>query len=127
VSCDDQCIDAIELRGGALVERVFAKSCGFASSCHGGTTPKEGLALDTLDHLVTTAISRASTQLPSRKLVEPGKPDESYLVDKLLGRNLQIDRATGDRSAIMPQPPSEPLCAAKVAAVRNWVQAGAPR
>lgn len=127
VSCDDSCIDEIAPTGSAIVERVFAKSCGFASSCHGGSAPKEGLALDTVDRLFSTAVSKRSTQSSTRKLVEPGSPDDSYLLDKLLGRDLQVDPGTGQTSDIMPQPPSDPLCAAKTAAVRAWIQAGATR
>lgn len=127
LACDGTCIDPIAATGEALTQRVFTTSCGFASSCHGGTSPKEGLALDTVDHLFETAVGKSSLQKTNLKLISAGNPEQSYLLDKLLGRNLAAQSSTMSATTIMPQPPSEPLCAAKIEAVRAWIQAGAPR
>lgn len=127
IFCDDTCIDAIAPTGAALTARVFKGSCGFSTSCHGGASPKKGLALDTVDHLFETAVDKPAQEVPALQLVAPSSPVDSYLLDKMLGQNLGPDDDTGELSTIMPQPPSDPLCPAKIDAVRAWIQAGAPR
>ncbi|MET0285837.1 MAG: hypothetical protein ABW352_15255 [Polyangiales bacterium] len=121
ISCDDTCISAIAPTAEAVTTRIFKTSCGFASSCHGGTSPKQGLALDTVDNLIATAVSKTSTQATDKLIVSPAQAERSYLIDKLLGQNLAMS------SEVMPQPPLERLCAAKVEVVRAWINAGAPR
>jgi hypothetical protein len=119
--CDDTCIAGIAPTGEAVTSRIFRTSCGFASSCHGGTSPKQGLALDTVDNLFATAVGKSSTQTTDRLLVSPGQPERSYLLDKLLGQNL------ASATSVMPEPPLETLCAAKIEVVRAWINAGAVR
>lgn len=127
VSCDGTCIDPIAATGSAVIERIFAKSCGFASSCHGGTSPKEGLALDTVDRMFSTAVDKSSKQKTGAKLITPGDADASYLLHKLQGEQLAEESSAGEPSTIMPQPPSDPLCPVKIEAVRAWIEAGAAR
>ena len=49
--------------------------------------------------------------------VAPGDPDSSYLVQKLDGTALPI----------MPPPPRQPLQAAELQAIRDWITNGADR
>jgi predicted CxxxxCH...CXXCH cytochrome family protein len=99
-----------------IESKVFARSCTF-SSCHGDTTPREGLSLvaPAWDALVGVG----STQMPGRVRVKPGEPEASYLIEKLT----RAMPGSGDR---MPQgqPVLEP---AALSAIRAWIQKGALR
>ncbi len=75
-------------------------------SCHSGSKPKGGLSLTTAQAALAGGESGA--------VIEPGKPDESLLVEYI----------SGDK----PEMPKEgkPLAADEVAAIREWIQQGAP-
>ena len=82
------------------VGAILADQC---VSCHGPEQKKGGLDL-----------SRRATALKGGKsgtAIVPGQPDESLLVDKV---------AEGE------MPPKGALAREQVAAVRAWVEAGAP-
>jgi hypothetical protein len=101
----------------AAVQAIFTKDCT-SSQCHGGIAPKgkldlrDGASYAALVNVPTTNCS------PQRMRVLPGKPDESYLIDKLLGVRL----CTGSR---MP-PLAQGLPEADIQTVADWICAGAP-
>ncbi len=93
---------------------VFQGSCVF-SSCHQGASPAGGLNLETpsFDKLV----NKPSTQDPQRMLVVPGDPDASYVVDKLLSRNLVAGTEM--------MPPTAALSQERIDMITSWIEAGA--
>jgi hypothetical protein len=121
------CIDAIEPTGDAIQKRVFAGSCALSKSCHGGLAPQEKLGLDSLDDVFEHAVGKRSKQRPELSLIEPGKPEQSYLVHKLRNLDLAATATDGDEATQMPPPPGAPLCESKIQAVEAWITAGAPR
>ena len=85
------------------VRPVLAEHC---YSCHGAKKQQAGLRLDTADGL-----KKGTEEGP---VVVPGDPEKSRLVAAV--------KRVGD----YPMPPSKPLPADAVAALSEWVKAGAP-
>lgn len=110
---------AIEPKLSVLQEKVFDVSCTF-SSCHSTASAQAGLVLVAPVHARLLA---ASTEVPGRALVVAGSPDASFLMDKLLGRDLPADPVGQSSSTIMP--PGSMLEAERIEAVRAWIAAGA--
>lgn len=123
------------------------KAAGCAGqSCHDSATPRMGLDLSSREGLLTTAISRVAhqaetgskagapledpprvgTQMP---IIDPGRPDNSYLLYKLLRKARNFDNtALGCSSAhgvplagTCPKPD-----AAESARLREWFVRGEP-
>jgi hypothetical protein len=102
----------------ADVQPIFAQSCA-SGGCHGGPEALTGLDLSpsvAYDQLV----GAPSFQVPTLNLVTAGDPDQSYLMNKLLGSAEDVGGA-GD---IMP--PGFGLGPADIEVVRAWIAAGAP-
>jgi hypothetical protein len=98
----------------AIQDSVFTPTCAFAG-CHGGAGAAEGLRLDdgfSFDNLVGVA----SAQVPELNRVEPGDPDNSYLVQKLEG--------TAAEGARMPRG-GPALEQALIDDIRQWIEDGA--
>jgi len=96
------CVVAQTDSGSALSRRVGAILASQCVSCHGPDQKKGGLDL-----------SRRATALAGGKsgtAIVPGMPDDSLVIDKI---------AEGE------MPPKEALAREQVAAVRDWVKAGA--
>ncbi len=89
---------------------VFTPSCTF-SRCHVGATPAGQLALDADSR--TQLVGVSSVQRPDTLRVAAGAPDSSYLLDKILGRNL------ADQTTLMP--PSAALEPERIELVRDWI------
>src|SRR5262245_16091100 len=105
-----------------LQKRIFERSCTF-SGCHGASNPQGNLVLTgdgVYDALVDRRASTSSAGFAGKKLVVPGAPETSFLLDKLEGR------LGPDEGARMPQNRS-PLAARQIEAIRKWILAGAPR
>ena len=99
---------------------VFTPSCSLSSSCHKGASPAGGLNLEANTH---AALIADSTEVPGKKRVAPGNPDASYVMDKLLNRNLPSQGPNGEIWTSMP--PGVTLEADLIDLVRRWIQAGA--
>lgn len=84
---------------GAVVRAVFDRAC---LSCHGSGKANGGLRVDVAASLA--------------EVVTPGRPGDSLLVQRLLGRNGE-DRMPLDAAPLPPE---------AVDAVRRWIAAGAP-
>lgn len=113
-------------RGGisfaGIEHRIFDKSCAF-SGCHGTTNPQAGLVLEgpgVYEHLVGKVASASAAAFAGKKLVVPGAPETSFLMDKLEGK---LGPGEGD-----PMPRDrKPLSAAQIEVLRKWILAGAPK
>ena len=97
----------------AQVREVFAVSCAF-SGCHSGGEPAAGLSLE--GDFAARIVGVASEQRSGFLLVDPGNPDESYLLMKVRG---------DDEIISQQMPPGNPLSAEQVEIIRAWIASGA--
>lgn len=118
-ACGDEPVPAADPTLTNVQTLVFAPSCNF-SSCHGGPAPQAGLNLTGMTHGVLVNVP--STEKPSAMRVVPGNPDASFLMDKLLNRNLPTSTTANWTS----MPPSDTLDAERLELVRAWISGGAP-
>jgi hypothetical protein len=97
----------------SLQANVFTPIC---SVCHVGGAAPEGLRLDAADSY-NLLVGVPSTEVPSLMRVNPGDPDNSYLIQKLEGT-----AAVGER-----MPRGGPyLSTETIAFIRQWITNGAP-
>ena len=98
-----------------LQTNIFTPIC---SGCHDGVGNQlpGGLNL-TAGGPFGQMVNQPTVEQPQLKFVLPGDPDDSYLVQKLLG-------TTGITGAQMPKG-LPPLSDATIAEVQSWIQAGA--
>src|SRR5512144_180446 len=103
----------------AIRSDIFSGTCAL-SSCHATPTLEAKLNLrdNGLCHLL---VSHSSCLFPDKMLVVPGKPEASFLLDKLRGIGLDgtPDPACATSNQQMPlgQPP---LSGEKLAQIENW-------
>jgi hypothetical protein len=97
---------------------VFTPIC---AACHTGpasNTLPAGMDLTDADSSFAQLVGVPSVQVPALNRVQPGEPDESYLVHKLEG--------TADLGLRMPLG-LPPLDATEIDAIREWIALGAER
>jgi hypothetical protein len=98
----------------SIQANVFTPMC---TGCHAGAAAPAGLRLDATSSYALL-VGVASAGQPSMQRINPGNPDNSYLVRKLEG-----SAAVGAR-----MPLGGPfLDDATIAVIRQWIAAGAPR
>jgi len=98
----------------SIQDQVFTPIC---TVCHAGGSAPAGLRLDA-SNSYTLLVGVASVEVPSLQRVAPGRPDDSYLIQKLEGH-----AAIGAR-----MPLGGPyLDAPTLAVIRQWIAAGATR
>lgn len=96
----------------SIQEHVFTPIC---TQCHTGASAPQGLRLDE-GMAYAMLVNAASVEVPELMRVEPGNPDDSYIIHKLEGT-----QAVGDR-----MPLGGPyLSADTIAAIRQWIADGA--
>jgi mono/diheme cytochrome c family protein len=93
---------------------VFETSC---MPCHSGDQPADGLSLEATTFVAAT-VGIAGSELDTLALVEPGRPDRSYLMMKVMGD----ERIKGAR---MPKG-AEPLTAEQLKVLNDWIAALPP-
>jgi hypothetical protein len=98
----------------ADIEPIFVAQCT-NMGCHRPPAPSENLDL-TAGNGHGELVDVASEQCAQRLLVSPGKPGDSYLLDKLLGQSLCFGSQ---------MPKASPLPAADIQAVADWICTGA--
>lgn len=99
-----------------LQANIFGAIC---SRCHTGATAPRGLRLDSEDNSYAFLVNHAADEVPSLMRVNPGKPNESYIIRKLEG----AADIVGSR-----MPLGGPyLSQAEIDQVRDWIANGAPR
>ena len=98
-----------------LSAEIFTPRCA-VSGCHSGGFPAEGMLL-TADRIAEQIIDVPSVGQPNTKRIDPGNPDGSYLLKKLLGRDI-----VGSQ-----MPLNSPLLNdEQIGKIRAWIEAGAP-
>jgi mono/diheme cytochrome c family protein len=97
------------------IQPIFSSHCVV---CHQGTSPPVGLSLEP-SAVFQNLVNATSTQ-SSLKRVLPNAPDESYLINKLRGTQVQV----GGSGAQMPFN-SQPLTAAQIDLIEKWITEGA--
>ena len=98
----------------SIQENVFTPIC---SPCHSGASAPEGLMLDSA-HSYNLLVGVKSSEVPTLDRVQPGQPDESYIV-------LKIEGASGIVGSQMPLHET-PLPQTTIDAIRQWITNGAP-
>jgi hypothetical protein len=86
-------------------------------ACHtaNGRTPAGQLNMDT-PNVYGALVNVASRQRPESMLVKPGDPDNSYLIRKLEGRDINLGR----------MPLNGPyLTVGQISIIRRWIELGA--
>jgi hypothetical protein len=101
----------------SLQEHVFGAIC---INCHVPGGAGSFMELDTEEHSYQNLVDVPSLEFPSLDRVEPGDPEASYIVHKIEGRS----DIAGDP---MPPPPESRLTPDQIAAIREWIENGAPR
>ena len=97
----------------AIQANIFTAIC---TQCHTGSAAPEGMALDA-GVARQNIVGVPSNQIPGLLRVNPGKPDSSYIVWKIEGRD-------GIGGLRMPRN-LPPLSADQIAAIRQWIENGA--
>lgn len=93
------------------IQPIFNGNCA-TSGCHDSGTQESGVNLSSYD----AALNSTGTQYGT-KVIEPGEPDNSPLVDKI-----EPDPQFGSR---MPQNTSA-LAQSEIDSIRAWIEDGAP-
>jgi len=107
----------------AIRNDIFDKSCAFGS-CHSGGMPPAHLQLAD-DSVCHSLVLHTSCEFPTKMLVAPGNPDQSFLLDKM--RGTASGTPAPDCANTNEQMPlgATPLTAEQIAQVQDWIQAGA--
>ena len=108
IACAAVAILAVDL--GSAKENTFENSVGsiFAArcvTCHNGKNAEGGLSLATAQS--------ALGESDSGQVIVPGEPDDSILLDYISGKNPEMPKE------------DDPLAEEEVAAIRQWIAAGA--
>jgi hypothetical protein len=128
VTAVDNALQDCGAGGGATLAEIqrtiFATSCAVIF-CHNAEAPlTNNLSLaneqTSFDELVGVDPFNASARQAGYKLVDPGNPDNSFLVVKVEGP------PSFEFGSQMPFG-AQPLSAAQIQLIRDWVAAGAPR
>ncbi|HXO22555.1 MAG TPA: hypothetical protein VOA87_21750 [Thermoanaerobaculia bacterium] len=96
---------------------IFTPNCA-KSGCHSGATAQQGMVLEA-GVSYGQIVGRRSQENPSLNRVQPGSPEQSYLLKKVRGDG----DITGSR---MPQDGPPFLSQAQIDGIAGWIQAGAP-
>jgi hypothetical protein len=98
----------------SIQDNVFTPIC---SPCHSGASAPQGLMLDAA-HSYNLLVGVKSSEVPTLDRVQPGQPDQSYIV-------LKIEGAAGIVGSQMPLHET-PLPQTTINAIRQWITNGAP-
>lgn len=96
-----------------LNAEIFTPKCA-TSGCHGGAFVSANLTLEA-DKIAAQIIDVPSVQVASLKRIDPGNPDDSYLIHKVRGTGANGQMPLG----------RTPLSAAEIQLLVDWVAAGA--
>lgn len=99
-----------------LQQNIFGAIC---TNCHTGANAPRGLRLDSEENSYAFLVSHSADEIPTLMRVNPGKPDESYLIKKVEG-------AADIVGARMPLG-GPYLSQEQIDQLRSWIANGAPR
>lgn len=98
-----------------LQEEIFGEIC---AACHTGANAPRGLRLDSVDNAYAYLVNQAADEVPELMRVNPGNPDDSYIIHKLEGA---ANIVGGQMPLGGPY-----LTQAQINKVRAWITNGAP-
>lgn len=107
--------DELEPTLASIQENIFDVSCAL-SGCHTGSNPPMGLDLSA-GQSQSNLVEVDSREVPAFQRVEPGNPDDSYLIMKIEGDS----RIVGVRMPLG----RAPLSGEQTAVIREWILDGA--
>ena len=121
------------------IQPILTLSCSLSSSCHQTGSmhnPHLGPSLFQLDggkpsdsvmQLMLDELKKPSTQVSGRNIMEPGKPEASYLMNKLEGNNnCSGFTCMGPDKCGVRMPDGTPLDNPTIEKIRSWIKKGAP-
>ncbi len=100
------------------VQPILSANCAL-SGCHAGSSPARNMNLSS-GQTFSNTVNVASEQVPTMDRIEPGQPDQSYLVHMIQGTFGQV----GGMGPRMPLG-GTPLTQAQIDVIRAWITAGA--
>ena len=106
----------------SIQEAVFEKNCA-NSACHAAPANAFGLNLTyglSYEELIGVVPQNPAAAAAGMKLVDPGNPENSFLLTKLMGPTV------AEQGARMPFGGGV-LHTGKIEAIRTWIEAGAPQ
>lgn len=119
------------------IQPVFAVSCALSTGCHGtdnGAPPLSPPLLgprsnvspdDAMLSLMLADLLKPSAQAPGLARVKPGRPDESYLIQKLEGTHACSAGTCPNGCGSRMPPLGDPLAPEQIAQIRDWILHGA--
>ncbi len=116
---DNEPVDGVTLAD--IQAEIFDSPCAI---CHAGSSAPQGLRLDTEDNSYNQLVGADGNGVPANEVpellrVDPGNPDDSYLVHKVEG---EPDIVGGQMPLNMA-----PLSQDQITMIRDWITNGAPR
>jgi hypothetical protein len=115
IVCGGTCVNPSATLSGD-VQPILTGSCALAG-CHAGAKPQQNMLL-TSGNTYKNVVNVSSAECSSLMRVAPNQVDQSYLMDKLLGKNM----CSGTQ---MPKTGSS-LSTAQLGTIRSWICSGAP-
>ncbi len=120
---EDSCLGRKpELSFQNIYEKILAPSCS-SSSCHDRLRARAGLIFETEEDAYLTLVGVEPTNFAAAEAgqlrVDRGRPENSFLLKKLMAPDL----GEGNRMPLA----AEALSEDRIAAIREWIAAGAPR
>jgi hypothetical protein len=117
---------------------ILRNSCGF-SSCHGNVSPTDPARhyfgpsngdpapdMTQIAAIFAQSVGKPAALEPNLAVIEPGKPDKSFLLYKLDGASCTALPCAAKKTCGTSMPQSNPLLVAtKVDAIRRWIAQGA--
>ena len=132
ISTSIPCMEAASRSDLAWIEaNVFSQQCAFSGCHNGAATPAGRLNLKDPGMSHDGLVNVDSAIEPTRKLVVPGEPKQSYLMMMLqLFPPAQMEptpvAAPPGDIGFMPQGTDMAICCQKLDAIERWITAGAP-
>jgi hypothetical protein len=118
---------------------IFQTSCSIGSSCHGTMTGSVGMVFlgppiadmatqADIDAIFTQAVGASSSKLTSMKIVEAGKPENSFLMYKMDGDLTCADASCTGATCGVAMPFGSPKVGeTQLNTVRSWIAQGAKK
>lgn len=100
-----------------IEQDIFALNCAL-SGCHAGSNPQQGMNLSP-GQAYENIVNVASRERPDLLRIDPGNPEDSYLLKKIrgdsdiVGSRMPLGRA--------------PLSSEEIDLIRTWIEEGAQR